>query len=135
MKTARIDERVRGMEPSPTVAINEQSDALRRRGVDVVKLGLGQSPFPVPNAVVEALRANARAKEYLPVKGLFEARDAVAQYHRRRTGISYSADDVLIGPGSKELMFLLQVVFDGVLVIPTPAWVSYAPQARIVGRR
>jgi aspartate aminotransferase len=32
-------------------------------------------------------------------------------------------------------MFLLQIVYDGDLVIPTPAWVSYAPQAQIVGRK
>ncbi|RME56504.1 MAG: pyridoxal phosphate-dependent aminotransferase, partial [Deltaproteobacteria bacterium] len=42
--------------------------------------------------------------------------------------------DVLIGPGSKELMFLLQLVYYGDLVIPTPSWVSYAPQAHIIGR-
>ena len=43
-------------------------------------------------------------------------------------------EDVLIGPGSKELMFLLQLVYYGDLVIPTPSWVSYAPQAHIIGR-
>jgi aspartate aminotransferase len=53
----------------------------------------------------------------------------------RATGIeSADADDVLIGPGSKELMFLLQLVYYGDLLVPTPAWVSYAPQAKIIGR-
>jgi len=41
---------------------------------------------------------------------------------------------VIIGPGSKELIFILQLVYYGDLVIPTPSWVSYSPQARIVGR-
>jgi aspartate aminotransferase len=40
----------------------------------------------------------------------------------------------MIGPGSKELIFILQLVYYGDLVIPTPSWVSYSPQARIVGR-
>jgi aspartate aminotransferase len=31
-------------------------------------------------------------------------------------------------------MFLLQLVYYGDLVIPTPSWVSYAPQAHIIGR-
>jgi aspartate aminotransferase len=31
-------------------------------------------------------------------------------------------------------MFILQLVYYGDLVIPTPSWVSYAPQAHIVGR-
>lgn len=125
---------VRGMRPSATVAINERCDMMRKSGQQVFKLGLGQSPFPVPAPVVEELRANAFQKDYLPVKGLVQLRDAVADYHRRRQGLSGTAEDVLIGPGSKELMFLLQLVFYGDILIPTPAWVSYAPQARIIGR-
>lgn len=126
---------VRGMPSSATVAINERSDELRTQGKDVYKLGLGQSPFPVPRPVVEELQANAHEKAYLPVKGLPELRAAVADYHHRSQGMTCSAEDVLVGPGSKELMFILQLVYYGDLVIPTPAWVSYAPQARIVGRQ
>ncbi len=40
----------------------------------------------------------------------------------------------MVGPGSKELMFIVQLVYYGDLVIPTPSWVSYAPQAQIIGR-
>lgn len=126
---------VRGMQASATVAINERSNALLAQGRDVLKLGLGQSPFPVPEPVVEALRRNAHEKDYLPVKGLPRLREAVAEYHSRTNGLVRTGEDVLIGPGSKELMFLLQLVFYGDLVIPTPAWVSYAPQAKIIGRQ
>ncbi len=125
---------VRGLRQSATLAINEQSNLLREQGRTVYKLGLGQSPFPVAPPVVEALRANAFQKDYLAVKGLQPLREAVAAYHRRRQGIDCSTEDVLIGPGSKELMFLLQLSFYGDLVIPTPTWVSYAPQAHIIGR-
>jgi aspartate aminotransferase len=126
---------VRGMLPSATVAINERCDALRQAGKVVFKLGLGQSPFPVPRPVIEELQANAYQRAYLPVKGLPALREAVADYHRRTLGIPAAAEQVLIGPGSKELMFLLQLVYYGDLVIPTPAWVSYAPQAHIIGRQ
>lgn len=125
---------VRGMYASATVAINERSNELIDAGRRVFKLGLGQSPFPVPQPVVEALRSHAREKDYLPVKGLKALREAVAEYHRRKDSIAARAEDVLVGPGSKELMFLLQLVYYGDLVVPTPAWVSYAPQARILGR-
>jgi aspartate aminotransferase len=126
--------RVRGLGHSPTVAIDELSNRLRAEGREIYKLGLGQSPFPVPPVVVDCLRENAGRKEYLPVCGLPALREAVADYHRRNHGTRCRAEDVLIGPGSKELMFLLQVVFYGDLIVPTPSWVSYAPQARIVGR-
>jgi aspartate aminotransferase len=123
------------MRSSATVAINERCNELIAQGRHIHKLGLGQSPFPVPAFVVEALRANAWRKDYEPVKGVHELRAAVASYHQRKSGIRCTASDVLIGPGSKELMFLLQIVYYGELVVPTPAWVSYAPQAQIVGRR
>jgi len=126
---------VRGMPLSATLYINELSNSLKQQGKKVYKFGLGQSPFPVPKVVVDELRSNAFQKDYLEVKGLKPLREAVAEYHSRRNNIECSADNVLIGPGSKELMFLLQFVYYGELVIPTPSWVSYAPQANIIGRQ
>jgi aspartate aminotransferase len=126
---------VRSLSQSATLAINEQSAQLQAEGKKVHKLGLGQSPFPVPQPVVEALKSHAHEKDYLAVKGLRELRAAVAAYHRQREGIGYDEADVMVGPGSKELMFVLQLVYYGELVIPTPSWVSYAPQAQIIGRQ
>ena len=125
---------VRGLPVSATLGINEASNRLIAEGRSICKLGLGQSPFPVPDIVVDALRANAGQKDYLPVRGLTELREAVAGYYRARQGLVLSAEDVIIGPGSKELMFILQLVYYGDLLIPAPSWVSYAPQARIIGR-
>lgn len=125
---------IRGLPLSATLAINERCHQLRREGQKIYKLGLGQSPFPVPEAVQEELRRNTHQKDYLPVKGLQKLRDSVAAYHHRKQGIECTGEDVMIAPGSKELMFLLQMVYYGDLVIPTPSWVSYAPQAHIAGR-
>lgn len=125
---------VRGLGRSATLAINELANRLRREGRTVYKLGLGQSPFPVPGPVVEALRRHAAEKDYLPVQGLPALCEAVAEFHRRVDGVDANADSVVIGPGSKELLFILQLVFQGDLLIPTPCWVSYVPQAKIVGR-
>ncbi|MBN3034923.1 MAG: aminotransferase class I/II-fold pyridoxal phosphate-dependent enzyme [Bacteroidales bacterium] len=125
---------VRGLNPSATLEINEMSNRLKREGREVFKLGLGQSPFPVPEQVVDALRRNAHQKDYLPVRGLPALREAVSAYNMRYNKIESSPDDILIGPGSKELIFILQLVYYGDLIIPTPSWVSYFPQARIIGR-
>jgi aspartate aminotransferase len=125
---------VRGLKLSATLAINERAKAMLEEGRQVYKLGLGQSPFPVPDVVVKQLQEHAHEKDYLPVRGLRALRHSVANYHRLRHGIECAAQDVLIGPGSKELMFILQLVYYGDLVIPTPSWVSYAPQANIIGR-
>lgn len=132
---AHLNLLVRGLPLSATLAINEQCDRLQAEGQPVYRLGLGQSPFPVPLPVVEELKANAHQKSYLPVRGLPALRAAVADYGNRTQGLTVRAEDVLIGPGSKELMFILLMVYYGDLVIPTPSWVSYAPQAHIVGRQ
>lgn len=125
---------VRGMGPSATLAINERSAQLRAEGRDILRLGLGQSPFPVPEHVRESLARNAHQKDYLAVKGLPALREAIVEWVKRTEGLDYSPDNVLVGPGTKELMFLVQLVYYGDLVIPSPSWVSYAPQARIIGR-
>ncbi len=126
---------VRGMDQSPTIAINDRSKELQQKGQNVYRLGLGQSPFPIPVPIVEALKVNAHQKDYLPTVGLRELRKTVANFHRQKTGVEFCEDNVLIGPGSKELMFLLQLAYYGELIVPTPCWVSYIPQANIIGRK
>ena len=61
-RTANLNLNVRGLGQSATLAINEQSSALQKAGQQVYRLGLGQSPFPVPEPVVEALKRNAHQK-------------------------------------------------------------------------
>ncbi|MGE0860106.1 MAG: pyridoxal phosphate-dependent aminotransferase [Gammaproteobacteria bacterium] len=129
-----LNPRLLGLGPSATVAVNEHCAALQRAGREVFRLGLGQSPFPIPEILVAGLREHAAQKAYQPIRGLEALRVAVAAYHTRTQHIDASPAGVLVGPGSKELLFLLQLAFAGEILIPTPAWVSYAPQAHIVGR-
>ncbi len=125
---------VRGLEPSATLAVNEKSRQLISQGKEVFKFGLGQSPFPVPDPVVEALKQNAYRKDYLQVRGLAELRESITRFNLRLHKVDHHPDHIIIGPGSKELIFILQLVYYGDLIIPTPSWVSYAPQAKIIGR-
>jgi aspartate aminotransferase len=82
-----------------------------------------------------ALQENAHQKDYLPTRGLPELTRSVVAYVGRTEGLDYRPENVLVGPGTKELMFLLQLVYNGDLVLPSPSWVSYAPQAQIIGRQ
>jgi len=83
---------------------------------------------------VESLSAHAAEKDYLSVEGLEALCASVAGYHARVDGVPIKADGVLVGPGSKELLFLAQLAFGGDLVLPAPCWVSYRPQAQIIGK-
>lgn len=134
-KPISLDLNVRGLGLSATLAIDARCHELRAADRSIYDFGLGQSPFPVPAPVVEALRQAAAEKDYLPVRGLPALREAIATYYEEHERLDAHPQRVLVGPGSKELMFLLQVVHYGEMLIPTPCWVSYMPQAQILGRR
>ena len=124
---------VKNLKPSSTLAINETSRLMEEEGKKIFKFGFGQSPFKVPNDIIEELKNNAYQNKYLPMQGLFQLRDVLAKYTSKKKNYEYKPDNIIIGPGSKELMFLLHVIFEGEIILPAPSWVSYAPQA-ILGR-
>ena len=128
-----IKDIVKNLEVSSTLRINEISKELESKGKEIFKFGFGQSPFKIPEDVIDELKNNAYQNKYLPMQGLPELREAVANYISSKKNYNYKAENILIGPGTKELMFLLQILFDGEVLLPTPSWVSYEPQA-ILGR-
>jgi len=124
---------IKNLKPSSTLKINEISRELEIKGEKIFKFGFGQSPFQVPLDIVNELKNNAHQNKYLPMQGLKELRETVAKYVSTKKDYNYNSKNVIIGPGSKELMFLLQVLFEGEIILPAPSWVSYVPQA-ILGR-
>ena len=128
-----IKDIVKNLSLSSTLRINEISKELESEGKEIFKFGFGQSPFEVPENVVTELKNNAYQNKYLPLQGLPELRQIIAKFVSLRKNYEYKAENILIGPGTKELMFLLHILFDGEVLLPAPSWVSYEPQA-IIGR-
>ena len=120
---------VKNLEPSSTLRINEISKKLESEGKKIYKFGFGQSPFKVPDDVVDELKNNAHQNKYLSMQGLAELRNTISKYSNAKNSQNYKPENIIIGPGTKELMFLLQLLFDGDVLLPAPSWVSYAPQA------
>ena len=120
---------------SATLAINEKSKKLLEDGKKVFSFGFGQSPFPVPVKVVDELKKNAHQKSYLAIQGLYDLRVAISKYESKKKKNNFSSEQIIIGPGSKELMFLLHVSFDGDIILPAPSWVSYKPQSIIADNK
>ena len=65
-----IKNKIKKLNLSATLEINEISKNLEKTGKQVIKFGFGQSPFQVPEIVVEELKKNAQKKSYLPIQGL-----------------------------------------------------------------
>jgi aspartate aminotransferase len=128
-----ISQHLKNMEKSPTLAINEKSRQAAASGHTIYRFGFGQSPFPVPLIIQEELRNNSQQKEYLPVGGLPELTYRISIHHQDlNPNMKTDPDQIIIGPGSKELLFLIQLATDLPLLLPNPSWVSYAPQAKIL---
>ena len=126
-----IKDQISKLKPSATLAINEESNRLKKIGKKVYKFGFGQSPFPIPESIVSALKNNADKHTYLPMQGLEELRETVADHLNKNNNNDFEKEDILIGPGTKELMFLTQIAFKGEILLPAPSWVSYQPQSVI----
>ncbi len=130
-----INNKIKNLDLSATLKINEISNNLKNDGKEVIRFGFGQSPFQVPDQVVEELKKNAHQKSYLPTQGLHELREVIAKYESKKKNNNFTPNQIIVGPGSKELMFLLHISFDGEIILPTPSWVSYQPQSIIAGNK
>src|ERR1051326_4372542 len=115
---------------SPTLAGNERLQARRAAGQRVISLGFGEAGLPVLPVVAEVLAAAAGHNAYGAVAGSSAARAAAAGYFSRR-GLPTHADQVVLAPGSKALLFATLAVLPGDVILPRPSWVSYAAPAAL----
>ena len=76
--SVKIKKSILKLKESSTLVINEKSKHLIKQGKKVYQFGFGQSPFPVPEKIVEVLKKNAHRKEYLPIQGLPKLRESIS---------------------------------------------------------
>lgn len=126
-----INQNVANLKESATLLINQKVKELKKKGQKITHLGFGESPFPVFPKFVEAFKEAADRKEYLPTQGLMDLRESIASFLENHQGHHFKAENIFIGPGSKELLFQLLYLIDGDVIIPAPSWVSYRPQVMI----
>jgi aspartate aminotransferase len=60
---------------------------------------------------------------------------SIAQFNSKRLGLEINADQVVVAPGSKVLLFALFDVLQGDVLLPRPSWVSYEPQVKHANKR
>lgn len=125
----------RALASSPTLAMNERVARRKAEGKHTFHLGFGEAVFPLHPRLQEALQRSIESTAYAPVAGTARLRRAIADYIERTRGVSCGAEQVVVGPGSKPLIYALLQILEGDVLLPVPSWVSYEPQARLAGRR
>src|SRR5262245_53982171 len=124
--------------PSSTLAVQAKAKELRARGIDVISFGAGEPDFDTPERIKEAAVAAMRQghTKYTEVGGVPEVRAAVCAKFKRDDGLEYEPADVLVSCGAKHTLYNLAVsVLDpgDEVIIPSPFWVSYPEQVKLLG--
>jgi len=134
--TTNISRYLRESKHSETLLVNQLSINRSENNQPVFKFGFGQSPFPVPVEISQALAQAAHRKEYMSVQGHLPLREAIATFHKEQEGKNWHSDNIIIGAGSKILLFCVMAAFEKAQVlVPAPSWVSYEPQAKLAGHQ
>lgn len=140
-----VSRRVSDLKPSATVAVTNRAKDLVRQGVDVLSFAAGEPDFDTPEAIkktaIEALMAGQT--KYMPTMGDLETRKVIAEKVTRENGIpGISPEHVGISSGGKHALYTIcQCLLDFArpgepspeVILPVPAWVSYAPLAELAG--
>ena len=79
----KVNQNIQNLKPSATLAINQKVIALRKNNKNVYHFGFGESPFPIHQTIVNALKKNAANKHYLQTIGLESLRKVIATYLRK----------------------------------------------------
>jgi aspartate aminotransferase len=133
-----LADRMKTLAPSSTLAVQAKAKELRARGIDVISFGAGEPDFDTPARIKDAaVRAMQRGQtKYTEVGGVPELRAAVCAKLKRDNGLDYEPADILVSVGAKHTLFNLVMALinpgDEVLV-PSPYWVSYPEQVRLLG--
>ncbi len=133
-----VADRLAMVKPSASMAVSMAAKALRAQGVDVIDLGLGEPDFPTPAHVVEAAFKAAAAGEtlYTAAAGTPALRAAVAEKFKRENGLDFTADEIVVANGAKQIIFnaLMATLNAGdEAILPTPYFVSYPEMVKLLG--
>ena len=131
-----LNQYLRKSKHSETLQVNQLSLTRAENDQPVFKFGFGQSPFPVPEEITAELANAAYRKEYMSVQGHLPLREAIANFHEEKEGKNWQAENIIIGSGSKILLFCVMAAFEQAeILLPAPSWVSYEPQGQLAGHK
>ena len=128
-----LSNRVKGIKPSPTLAITAKANQMKAEGLDVVGFGAGEPDFDTPENIKKACIDSLLAgnTKYTPVPGTNGARDAVIEKLKRDQGLEYARNQIVISCGAKHTLYNIFQALVGEgdeVLIPAPYWVSYPDQ-------
>ncbi len=134
----KLNRRVAALKPSATLAAEARATELKQAGVDVISLAAGEPDFDTPERIKEAARKAMAAgmTKYTPAGGVRDLKQAICAKFKRDNGLDYKPAEVMASAGGKQAAYnIIASLFDegDEVIIPTPAWVSFAEMVRLSG--
>lgn len=136
----KLAKRLDVIEPSMTLKVSAKAAELKAQGIDVISFGAGEPDFDTPVHIKEAAKKaiDGGATKYTAVEGTPQLRKAVATWFSRAHDIEVTPKEVIVSAGAKQGIFnAFHALLDegDEIIIPAPAWVSYAEIAKLAGAR
>ncbi len=98
--------RIKRLPPYVFAIVDDLKMKARRRGDDIIDLGMGNPDLPTPPHIVEKLIEavkNPRNHRYSASRGIVKLREAIAGLYQRKYGIELDPDtEVIVTIGAKE---------------------------------
>lgn len=115
-------------------------DLERERKIKVIHLEIGEPDFDTPRNIIDAaIKAiNQGYTHYTPSAGLMEVREVIAQEVSKTRNIKVTAQNVVITPGGKPIIFLpmFALIEEGDEVIyPNPGYPIYESVIDFIGAK
>jgi len=136
---SRVSDRLKGLAPSATLAVDAKAKAMKAAGEPVIGYGAGEPDFPTPLHIVEAAAAacfDPRNHKYTPTAGLPELREAIVAKTKRDSGLEVTASQVLVTNGGKHAVattFMTVLNPGDEVLIPAPYWTTYPESVYLAG--
>ena len=134
----KINQRIKSLVGSSTLAITARAKELQAQGRDVVNFAGGEPDFDTPQDIKEAgIQAIQKGiTKYTPSTGTQELREAIAAKFQKENQLTYKFAQIAVSCGAKHSIFnIIQVLADEgeEVLIPAPYWVSYPEMVKIAG--
>lgn len=135
-----INQRVRNMSLSPTIAMSVRAAKMRAEGRDVIGLAVGEPDFDTPEHIIAAADKAARSgfTRYTAPDGGAAVKAAVVAKFAQENSIAVTPAEVHVASGAKQVIhnaFAATLEPGDEVVIFTPAWVSYIDIVEFCGGR
>src|SRR5437899_2776462 len=134
----KLSRRVQNLEISPTTAVMQEANRLKRQGVNVIDFGPGEPDFATPENIKKAahLAISENFTKYTEVAGIVPLKQALIDRYKRDWGADYQAGEIIFCAGGKQALFNLALALfeeGDEVIIPAPYWVTFPEQVRLAG--